>query len=305
MKVLIIGLGSIANKHIAAMQKLGVTEIFALRSSVDSPERPGVNNLYSFDEVMAEKDFDFFLISNITSKHAEVIQQLIRFEKPLFIEKPLFGEVNASNTELVREILSRQIPTYVACSLRFLDSLKKVKELLKDYRINEVNIYSGSYLPNWRPNMNFRENYSARKELGGGVHIDLIHELDYLFWIFGEPEETSAVFTSNSTLDITSIDYANYIWRYKEFSANIILNYYRLDTKRTLEVVTSNGTILVDLVKNKIYKNSEEIFSSGQEIADTFIAQMDFFLNEVLNNKSNGFNSIDEAYKILELCLKD
>lgn len=304
MKVLIVGLGSIAKKHIKSLNKAGVHEIFALRSSRKSLEYKGVTSLYSIDEI-SRHNFDFFLISNITSKHFETIKDLIQFKKPLFIEKPLFADINAENKALVEEIIEKQIVTYIGCTLRFLESLKEIRELIKNCRINEVNIYSGSYLPNWRPNINFRNSYSAQKELGGGVHIDLIHELDYLYWVLGDPEIGHSNFSNKSHLKIDAVDYANYIFEYKNFTASVILNYYRLDTKRTFEIITSEGTFLVDLISNQVFKNNEEIFSSTQTIADTLDAQMEFFLQEILTGKEPNFNNVNEAYKVLELCLKD
>lgn len=304
MKVLIIGLGSIAKKHIKALHKAGVHEIFALRSSEEAEAHEGVTNLFSFD-VVKDQNFDFFLISNITSKHAEVISKLLPFKKPLFIEKPVFSEVNCKNDDLVAKLTEMQIPTYVGCNLRFLDSLRELKKLLKNKRVNEVTIYSGSFLPDWRPNINFRESYSANKEMGGGVHIDLIHELDYLYWLFGEPEDTSSHFSSKSSLNINAIDYASYLWKYGGFNASVTLNYYRVDSKRSIEVVTSDATFEVDLLKNEVYENGEEIYSSNQQLSDTLYDQMDFFLDHVLSQNMTDFNSIREAYKILELCLRD
>lgn len=304
MKVLIIGLGSIAKKHIKALHNQGVKEIYALRSSKDSVAFGSVTDIYTLKEI-EKYDFDFFLISNITSKHSEIIAQLLPFHKPLFIEKPLFGEVNQRNSALVDKILESNIPTYIGCSLRFLDCLVETKKLIGNSRINEVNVYSGSYLPEWRPNVDFRQSYSAKKELGGGVHMDLIHELDYMFWFFGEPEATRSTFSSKSSLEIDAFDYAHYLWEYPHFNASITLNYYRRESKRTLEVVTSETTYFVDLLKNKIYQDNEEIFSSQQKLIDTLDVQMDFFINKILNNNKTGFNSIDEAYKILKLCLKD
>ena len=304
MKVLIIGLGSIAKKHIEALRKLRNPTIFALRSSRSAEEYLNVKNIYSFDEV-EEINFDFVLISSPTAKHYEVIEKAIKLNKPLFIEKPLFSEVGTSEGELVDKISSKGIPTYVGCNLRFLDCLREVKEIIGNERINEINSYSGSFLPDWRPNTDFRKTYSANKELGGGVHIDLIHELDYLYWIFGRPESNISSSSSKSSLNIDAIDYANYLWGYKNFNASIILNYYRRDTKRTLEIVTDKATFLVDLIQNRIHRNEKEIFSSKQTVLDTFEVQMDFFLKNILNSRNTDFNSVEEAYQILQLCLKD
>lgn len=303
MKLLIIGLGSIARKHISALKDLGEFEIYAFRSSDKSASEPGVENIYSFDEI-EKYNFDFYIISNPTSEHAGTIKGLLSMGKPLFIEKPIFSEVTSENDQLINEIVSCNIPTYVACNLRFRDTLREIKNIIEGYRINEVNVYCGSYLPNWRPTLDFRKNYSANKEMGGGVHIDLIHELDYLYWIFGEPLQVHSIFRNTSALDISAVDYANYLWEYKDFAANVILNYYRLDAKRTLEIVTTKATFMVDLLKNKIFKNGIEIYSSEQEFMETYTTQMEFFINNVVKGGNLNFNTAEEAYQILKLCLK-
>ena len=188
--------------------------------------------------------------------------------------------------------------------MRFLECIAKIKELIVSKRINEVNVYCGSYLPDWRPNVDFRKVYSANKEMGGGVHIDLIHELDYVYWLFGKPTHTKSFFSNKSSLNITAYDYANYLWEYKNFSVSVILNYYRRDNKRTLEIVTDKGTYLVNLLKNTISYNNEFVFQSNQLSLQTYTAQMQFFVEEILN-KQTKFNTIVEANKVLELCLQE
>ncbi|WP_282629959.1 Gfo/Idh/MocA family protein [Empedobacter sedimenti] len=304
MKVLIIGLGSIAQKHIAALRQIDSNvSIFALRSNKNSEEFDGVHNIYDLQDFDV-KGVDFILISNPTAQHFSTIKDLIQFSKPLFIEKPLFSEITKNSQDLVLEIEQKNIPTYIACNLRFLDSLTELKNMITNKIINEVNAYCGSYLPNWRTGVDFRKVYSANKEMGGGVHIDLIHELDYVYWLFGEPKQTRSYFSNDSSLDISAFDYANYLWKYDTFAASIVLNYYRKDSKRSIEILTSDNTYYVNLLKNEIYKNNNLIFSSEQRIVDTYYNQMKFFIDEVLGNNGK-FNTIAEANKILELCMQD
>ena len=221
----------------------------------------------------------------------------------MFIEKPLFSEITEDTQCLVDQIESKNIKTYVACNLRFLECLQQLKKIIKEKVVNEVNVYCGSYLPNWRPGVDFRTIYSANKEMGGGVHIDLIHELDYVYWLFGNPLKTQTFFSNKSSLNITAFDYANYLWVYDEFSASIILNYYRKDNKRTIEIVTEEGTYDVDLLKNSIQFNGNVIFISNNEIIDTYTKQIDFFIENVIR-KGEKFNTIAEANTILKLCMK-
>lgn len=302
MKILIVGLGSIAKKHIAALKKLLPScEIFALRNGKDSKSYENIIDLYNLQDT--SEQFDFAIISNPTSQHAQTIELLKSFAIPLFIEKPLFDTINYS--ELVQGITNLGTKTYIACNLRFLDSLQYLKSKLINRRINEVNVYCGSYLPDWRPDVDFRKVYSANKEQGGGVHIDLIHEIDYIVWLFGIPVDLKKTFLSQSSLNISAFDYANYLFIYNEFCANIILNYYRRDAKRTIEVVCEEGTFIVDLLKNTVTFNGEIIFKSNQKILNTYDSQMSFFIDNLESQNEFIFNNINEAYNILKLCLED
>ena len=305
MKVLIIGLGSIALKHIKALQELYPSVvIYALRRKGEpSKEIKGVIEVFDISEIKVDT-LSFILISNPTAVHYETIKEVMVYKKPLFIEKPLFETLSNEANDLVMEIERQGIPTYVACNLRFLESIAKIRELLVGKRVNEVNVYCGSYLPDWRPNIDFRKVYSANKEMGGGVHIDLIHELDYVYWLFGAPIHTQSFFSNKSSLNITAYDYANYLWEYDDFSVSVILNYYRRDSKRTLEILTDEGTYLVDLLRNNISYNDEIVFQSSQLSLETYTAQMQFFVEEILN-KQTKFNTIVEGYKVLELCLQE
>lgn len=302
MRVLIIGLGSIAKKHIAALQEISPeVELFAMRSSHLASEVEGVINIFESDNVR-NLGLDFIIISNPTSKHKETIESLLHLNLPLFIEKPIFDTLEGE--DLLNSIAQKKIITYVGCNLRFLECLKFAKRSIVDKRINEVNIYCGSYLPGWRPGQNFRETYSANQEMGGGVHIDLIHEFDYAYWMFGRPKNIRHTTSSRSSLDINAIDYANYLLLFDQYNVSIVLNYFRRDAKRTLEVVCDDGTLNVDLLKNEVFWNGSLVFKSNQLIKDTYTGQMRFFTENILTQK-DSFNTVNEAFEILKICLTE
>lgn len=305
MRILIVGLGSIGKKHVNAIKFLHpLAEIFALRSNADADNYPTVTSIYKLDEI-ASVAIDFALIANPTSEHKNTIEKLIEYGFPLFIEKPIYSTLDIEDT--VDTIIRKRITTYVACNLRFLDCIKFIKQKLpqmQNKRLNEVNVYCGSYLPDWRPNVDFRKTYSAIPELGGGVHIDLIHELDYLYWLFGMPKGVKRNFRSQSSLSVSSFDYANYLLDYNGFCVNVVLNYFRREPKRNLELVFNDETWEIDLLKNQIICNSKTIFSSEQRIADTYQAQMEYYIN-CLNGKVNTFNTVSNAYDVLKICINE
>lgn len=303
MRVLIVGLGSIANKHIHALKILvSDVTIYAFRSNGNAHQVDGVINIFDLNEV--KEKFDFAIISNPTAAHCATILQLLPLRIPLFIEKPLFHTLeNASS--VIAKCQSTQIATYVACNLRFNPCVRKLKDYLSKSTgtINEVNIYCGSYLPEWRPIKDFRENYSAISELGGGVHLDLIHEIDYTCWLLGAPIRHMKTLGSNSSLRIDAVDYAHYQFEYSHYYANITLNYFRRDARRYMEVITDEGTIEMDLLKNTITLGGHLIFSQPENIYYTYIQQMAYFL-DALKQRTPLMNDINEAYSILKVCLQ-
>ncbi len=302
MKVLVIGLGSIAKKHITALNKIGQFQIYALRSNINASVYENVINVYELNPIISE--IDFVIISNPTHLHYESINQLINFNKPLFIEKPSLHNLNKAE-ELIEKIKINNIITYIACNLRFNPVLMFLKENAVGKIINEVNVYCGSYLPDWRPQVNFREVYSANSELGGGVHLDLYHEIDYLTWIVGMPQKSTAYFANKSSLNITAFDYANYVLKYSTYTASVILNYYRKDIKRSIELVFDNDTWYADIVKGTVTDmNANVIFQTSETTIDTYPKQLSYFI-ECLKKNKNPMNNFEESVEKLKICLSE
>ena len=143
--------------------------------------------------------------------------------------------------------------TYVGLNMRFHPLIIYLKNFLNnsDFKIYEINSYHGSYMPSWRSG-NHKKIYSSNNELGGGVHLDLIHEPDLLHFLFGLPKKILKSFRKVSNITIDSIDSSKLIFEYEDFSATITLNYFRKDKKRILEIVTDKNTLEVDFVKGTI-----------------------------------------------------
>jgi predicted dehydrogenase len=306
VNILIIGLGSIAKKHILAINKITKeATIYAYRSKSNSQSINGIINVNSLDSI----DFviDFIIISNPTALHEETIIRCLKFNCPLFIEKPALLDLKNANT-IIDQLKNANIITYVGCNMRFHPALIFLKKLILNLKsnINEVNVYFGSYLPDWRPGRDFRKIYSSNPILGGGVHLDLIHELDYCIWIFGNPIFSRRLLRSNSSLNIDSIDFANYSLIYQKFTIDIKLNYYRKDSKRQIEIITSDDTIIADLNTNCVYSfiTGVTYFEQPFNISDTYFEQMKYFLNR-MNSATGLMNTLEGSVEILKIALND
>lgn len=303
MKILIIGLGSIGKRHMKIIKELNInSELYALRSSKSANPLEDVENLYSWEEVKSH-NFYFSIISSPSALHMNHIEKLSKLKIPIFVEKPLC----ISKAQLKKLNKKKCSPIfYVAFNMRFHPLIVFLKDYLNkaNYKINEVNVYYGSYLPEWR-SKNHRKVYSSIKALGGGVHLDLIHEPDYLFYLFGLPNKVYKNKRRVSSITKDSCDYANYIFEYKDFSALITLNYFRRDKKRVLEIVTDHTTIELDFVNGTIIdllKKTIILKMEGDLMADSYKKQMEFWLKSIKQNNVT-MNNLLESRMLLEKIL--
>ncbi len=339
MNILLLGLGSIAQKHIQALQELDVrAEIYALRSGhvVPPPGGRGIGGggqveelpsstsvLHSgipplpgpppsgegkedvisvFDVADVPRDVAFAMICTPTHVHAKSIAAALQFRCSLFVEKPLVRHLSEIDPVL-KAVDAAGVSTHMACHLRHHPCLHYVWDHLKDRRVKSVRAYCGSYLPDWVPGKDWKKSFRANKEQSGGVHLELIHELDYVTWMFGMPRKSSATLKNTGALGIDVIDDARYDLTYDGFSAVVEVNYHRRDPKRTLGITFDDGSWTVDLLNFCITdENGKIVFQSGWSIADVYREQMRYFL-ECLESGRAPMNSVHEAASVLRIAL--
>jgi predicted dehydrogenase len=302
MKIGVVGYGSIAKKHIDALNSImGSPEIYLLRRKGHVTEVNPYTSTYWYDEF--PEDIDFFIISNPTSVHYDTLLELVRLNKPILLEKPPvlnISEINQirANTDLLNLFV------FPAFNLRFHPLIKWMKDNITIEKVIEIQIYCGSYLPDWRPGKDYRDIYSAKLSLGGGVHLDLTHEMDYLVYFAGFPDNCYKFLSKKSSLEIETIDCAHYWLEYSHFNASIILNYYRRTPKRTIEIVTNECVFEIDLINSKVHDGKgNELFNSPPNSGIlTYHFQMEHFINCIKGNEQ-PIHSLSESLKILELCL--
>ena len=302
MKICFIGLGSIGTRHIKNLSYLLKERnlnysIDALRSSdvalKDELHTLITNEYYRYNEL--PEDYDIIFITNPTYLHYETISQVINKTKHLFIEKPVFESCNYDIRQLVKKPGSVY---YVACPLRYSSVIKYLKSELVNEKIYSVRSISSSYLPDWRRGVDYKNIYSASKELGGGVTLDLIHEWDYLTYLFGMPTQVYNIHGKFSDLEISSDDLSVYIAKYQDKVIELHLDYFGRNATRKLEIYSKEYTIIADLLQDTI-----SYLGTGQEMMqlereDMYLAEMNCFLDMILNREYND-NDLEHAYKVL------
>ena len=308
-KIAIVGYGSIARRHVINLQKCFLKRnisgtIDLIRSGKGQPIekeiQPFVNNVCTVEEEIAD-DYDIMFITNPTSLHYETIKRYLSKTKHMFIEKPVFHTIDVDYTALDWK---QDGVYYVACPMRYHKAIRYLKEHLDVQRVYSVRTICSSYLPEWRPESDYRESYSAKRQLGGGVSIDLIHEWDYLVDLFGFPEKVLHVQGKYSDLEIETEDLSVYIGCYPDKIIELHLDYFGRKSIRRMEIFMRDETILVDLLEGTIsYEKSGQVISFEKDRDDYQMRELEDFFDMVEGKKKNT-NSMQHAYEVLKLVTK-
>lgn len=306
MRVAFWGLGSIAKRHIrniyTILKQRGDTpeiDVFRHKKQAIQEEdiRKMLTNVYSQNE-LEDKYYDIIFITNPTAQHFETIKMCVPHTDHMFIEKPVFERCSENIADLK---LKRNSVYYVACPLRYTSVIQYIKNNIDLSSVFSVRAISSSYLPDWRPGTDYRKTYSAHKELGGGVAIDLIHEWDYLTDLFGIPEKILYVGGKFSNLDIDSDDLAVYTGIYKDRIIELHLDYFGRKTIRELTLYTSEEVIIADLVNGKInYLKSGETVDVHEERDNYQKRELQQFL-DIVDGKVINDSTVEHAVKVLKI----
>ncbi len=301
-----IGLGSIGKRHLINIDK--VLGIRGIQYSIDLIRRKSSNALdKSLDKIVSTvytenedvpDDYDIIFIANPTHLHYDTIKKFSCKSKNMFIEKPVFNETSVSISELS---LSTNGVYYVACPLRYTEVIQHVKNKVDLDIVYSARAICSSYLPDWRPGVDYRATYSAHLEQGGGVSIDLIHEWDYLMYLFGKPVQVMNYRGKFSQLKIDSDDLSVYIAEYENMLAEVHLDYFGRKPIRELQLYTTDETIVADIANSEVrYLKANKVIRFNEERNTYQLKEIENFF-DVLQGKKNNENNIVTALATLKI----
>lgn len=286
MNVLVIGFGSIGQRHARLLNELGCRVAVMSRRSIEfSPQYSDLS------EAIEDWQPDYVVVANRTNEHLQAIEVLSEkgFQGRLLIEKPLFDQFLPFPENKFSLVA-------VAYNLRCNLLMRKLKNLIDDAsEIIMASIYVGSYLPDWRKDSDYRQSYSAIKQEGGGVLRDLSHELDYVLWLFGPWRWLTASGGRLSSLEIESDDvYSLLLATNRCPLISINMNYLDRMPSRKILVNTNDYTVCIDLIKNTVDVNGiRETVRLARD--DSYRIQH----QAILSGNVEGLCTLDEAMETL------
>ncbi|MCX5811393.1 MAG: Gfo/Idh/MocA family oxidoreductase [Proteobacteria bacterium] len=312
MKFLIIGYGSIGKRHARNILSSG-HETVLLRHSRTESNKEGIKEYYSFDNLLAhEGHIDGAVVCSPTSMHLNDVKSLLERGIPFLLEKPPASDLR-STVEMADIIRVKGFKKYdIAFNLRYHPVIRFLKDFITTVgSIYAANIYVGYYLPYWRPDIDYRETSSAKKELGGGVHIELAHDIEYALWFLGFPELLTGYAGKVSSLEISTDDICSAILKYRNGAiAEIHLDYLSHKYLRGGRIIAEKGTLEWEWdgksgkvnYFSKDKRISEDVFvlEPGYDFNNTYLEELDNFIG-IIEGERESMVDIETALNTMKV----
>ncbi len=315
MNVLVIGRGSIGRQHAATLASLKTT--LGLTVHIFEPSSHSPAYYRELARVLEHLRIQAAFVCNPTSMHAKTTLACLDAGVHVFVEKPIASAYDKKTfVHMARLAKEKKLTLMVGYDMRFSPWIVKAKELVESGAIGKVvgaRIIAGQYLPHWRPGQEYRTSYSAKKALGGGVLLDLSHELDYLLWLM--PKKVAGVIgerVHTGHLPIETEDIASITVRFADKSlAHVYVDYLTVPYRRSLELYGEEGTLLWDMNAGtlRIHKSATGTWQN-YSVPKAKATGKAMFKNELahffdcIKHKKEPINSLKNAVAVMELISK-
>lgn len=313
-RAVVVGSGSIGRRHMRNLRSLGIGEIAAVDPDTERLQpmidELGVKPYADLLEALAEFKPDIVLVCSPPIMHTDHCLAAVRAGAHVFVEKPLASSLEGLE-DLIDEAVARKLHVQVGYNMRYNPGLIRVKELINSGKFGKpwwARAEIGQYLPDWRPWQDYRQSYTARRELGGGIILDSSHELDYVTWMLGKPVEIVAMAGRVSNLEMNVEDCATVLMRFANgVQADVHLDAVQRTPSRNLKVVCSEGTIEWDGPSKQVRTFS---VASGEwetqkfdfDPNDMYVAEVAEFLE--LAETEPSIDSLEEGVDVLKMALQ-
>ena len=313
MKVLVVGVGSIGNRHIDNLFSIGINKISVCdndRLKLSKIEKE-YSDIHVHNDYLAalESNPDVVFICTPPNSHTPILEKAIKMNCHVFCEKPVSNELG----DLIRlDSIAKEkgLKIMIGYVMRFMEPIKKIKEILSSGQLGTIN-YSrtivSQYLPDWHPWEDYRKFFVSQKDKGGGALLEESHAIDYITWFMGEVKNVNCFNRKIGNLDM---DCENISILNLEFNSGAISNIHldllgRVLRKET-EISCENGTIHWDSERNllRLYEAGKDDWLEynlpvGPEV---YIDQIEHFFECVYKDKT-PLITLGDGIETLRICL--
>ena len=313
-RAVVIGCGSIGQRHIRNLRRLGLTDIFALRTrqsaSQDLDPALDVRELSDWSR-LPELRADVAIVSNPTSLHLETIERCLPHVRGIFIEKPLAASLEGV-AELLQQIKQRRVVSFVGYNLQFHPVVKELQKFLADETAGKPLVFQcqvGQWIADWHPQEDYRDAYFARKDLGGGALLTLIHEIHLAMELLGAADKIACLTPAYEALAVDIEVVADMMIHHSSNAVSQIhLDMVQRPAHRRGVISCERGWISYNLVTNTVVgqtagQTGVKVIADDAlyDVNESYLEEMQTFLNCVREGKVRHENDAVRATQSLAI----
>ncbi len=199
--------------------------------------------------------FDVAVIANRTDQHLPTALRALELCNALYIEKPVHDQLQGLS-ELQALCESRNSVVEMGFMMRSHPNLQWIKAYLQAGGLVDVFFVRasvGEWLQDWRPGTKHRQGFGAFFRYGGGVTMELIHEIDMVGFLMGDAIDVSAMQAHVAPLQIETESITEISMRLASgILAQIHLDYVRPGYGRSMEIVGSKAVLVWDYTRSQV-----------------------------------------------------
>jgi predicted dehydrogenase len=307
----VVGCGSIGKRHIRNLLSLGKSNIVGVDKDASrrtEAEQLGVTTAKTLAEAL-QQGVNVVFVTLPNAHHLVIANEAVAAGCDLFMEKPVSSSTEGV-TDLIAQVGAKGLVAFVGSNFKFHPSFIKMKQLLDDGEIGRVltaRIHSGQYLPDWHPWEDYRQMYSSRKDLGGGVLLDT-HEFIYAVWLLGKVASLACLAEKLSDLEIDTEDTASAVLKMQSGAqVSVLADYNQRPYQRSYEIHGTEGSIYWNIHTHEVavYRASYKAWGKfgepeGYGINEMYVDQTRHFL-ACLDHKDSPKTTLADGLYALQI----
>lgn len=311
--ILVIGCGSIGERHLRCFQRTGRAEVFACETRADLLQRittqHGVTGFAGLPAALAARKYSGIVICTPAQTHLALALDGLGHDAGLLIEKPLDTRLDA--VPAVREAVARAGKFVgVAFVFHLMPWIQEPRELLRGGGLGrplQLSVVTGQHFPTYRPA--YREIYYARHETGGGAIQDMLpHLVNAAEWLVGPATRVYCDARHQALEGVNVEDTVNLSAHHGDVLASYALNQFQAPNETMFQISCERGSVRIELHRQRwgVFRHDDGDWTwhpaPPLERDDLFVAQANAFLDG-LEGRPTPLATLDEAEQTLRLCL--
>jgi len=312
-QILIVGCGSIGERHLRCMIKTGRATVSACDTNPILLEKIcddyQVERFAGFQEALASRKWDGVVVCTPAHTHVGIALSAVRSGGAVLIEKPLSTNLDGLD-ELTREIASAGKFAGVAYVYHFMPAVQQAREFLRQGslgKILQISVVTGQHFPTFRPA--YREIYYNKHETGGGAIQDaLTHLANAVEWMIG-PTEKVFCEAAHQMLDGVAVeDTVSLTTKNAGALVTYSLNQFQAPNEMTMQFHGEGGSLKIEIHEQRwahFPRGAEKWIFHPTPVNhrdDLFMAQANAFLDGI-DGKSTPLCTVEEAIQTLKFNL--